>query len=160
LDFLGFKSQEKYQESDLEKRIINNIEQFLLEIGKGFAFVGRQYPIYISGKYYHVDLVFYHLILKCYVLIDLKQGNITHQDLGQMMMYVNYFDKDIKQDNDAVTAGVVLGKNKDDAVVEYILGDNKQVFATRYLTYLPSKEELLEVLNETEEINHNDEKIQ
>jgi len=160
LDFLGFKSQEKYQESDLEKRIINNIEQFLLEIGKGFAFVGRQYPIYISGKYYHVDLVFYHLILKCYVLIDLKQGNITHQDLGQMMMYVNYFDKDTKQDNDAVTAGVVLGKNKDDAVVEYILGDNKQVFATRYLTYLPSKEELLEVLNETEEINHNDEKIQ
>lgn len=151
LDFLGFKAGEKYLESDLEKRIIDNIEHFLLEIGKGFAFFARQYPIYISGNYYHVDLVFYHVILKCFVLIDLKRDKIQHEDLGQMMMYVNYFDKDIKQENDAVTVGVVLGGDKDDAVVEYTLGDNKQVFATRYLTYLPTKEELLGILQNAED---------
>lgn len=146
LDFLGFKAGEKYLESDLEKRIIDNIEQFLLEIGKGFAFYARQYPVYIAGNYYHVDLVFYHVILKCFVLIDLKKDKIQHRDLGQMMMYVNYFDKDIKQNEDAVTVGVVLGGSKDDEMVEYTLGDNKQVFATRYLTYLPTKEEILGIL--------------
>jgi predicted nuclease of restriction endonuclease-like (RecB) superfamily len=150
LDFLGFKEDEKYLESDLEKRIIDNIERFLLEIGKGFAFFARQYPIYISGNYYHVDLVFYHVILKCYVLIDLKRDKIQHGDLGQMMMYVNYFDKDIRRVDDAATIGVVLGGDKDDAIVEYTLGDNKQVFATKYMTYLPSKEELLEILHQTE----------
>ncbi|MEM1312557.1 MAG: PDDEXK nuclease domain-containing protein [Patescibacteria group bacterium] len=151
LDFLGLEKGTEYLESDLEKRIINNLERFLLEIGKGFAFIGRQYPIYLSGKYYHVDLVFYHVVLKCYVLIDLKRGNIEHGDLGQMMMYVNYFDKDIKQNDDVLTVGVVLGANKDDAVVEYTLGDNKQVFATRYMTYLPSKEELVGILNQSKE---------
>jgi len=154
LDFLGFKAGEKYLESDLEKRIIDNIELFLLEIGKGFAFYARQYPVYVAGNYYHVDLVFYHVILKCFVLIDLKKDKIQHRDLGQMMMYVNYFDKDIKQNEDAVTVGVVLGGGKDDEMVEYTLGDNKQVFATRYLTYLPTKEEILGILkNSIDEVD-------
>lgn len=97
LDFLGFKENEAFLENELEKRIIDNIERFLLEMGRGFAFVGRQQPIAISGKYFHVDLVFYNFILNCFVLIDLKRGLIDHRDIGQISMYVNYYDKEIKK---------------------------------------------------------------
>jgi len=148
LDFLGFKENESFLESELEKRIIDNIEKFLLEMGRGFAFAGRQQAIAISGKYFHVDLVFYNFILNCFVLIDLKRDLIDHRDIGQISMYVNYYDKEVKKDTDLPTFGIVLGSDKDNAVIKYAIGDNNQIFASKYLTYLPTKEQLNELVQE------------
>ncbi len=143
LEFLGLPEESKYSETELEQRIIDKLEHFLLELGKGFTFVGRQVRFTFKEKHFRVDLVFYNRILQCFVLIDLKIGEITHKDLGQMQMYVNYYDRKIKLKNENPTIGILLCRTKDDTLVEMTLPENnEQIFASKYLTVLPSKDEL------------------
>ncbi len=145
LEFLGLKEESNYSESDLETAIINKIEHFILELGKGFLFTGRQQRFTFGEEHFFVDLVFYNRLLKCFVLIDLKIGKLKHQDLGQMQMYVNYYDRMIKSPDENKTIGIILCKEAKKAVVEFTLPENnKQIFASRYQLYLPSKEELIE----------------
>jgi predicted nuclease of restriction endonuclease-like (RecB) superfamily len=151
LEFLGLSERDNYSESDLETAIINNLEHFLLELGKGFTFVSRQKRITSGVKHFYIDLVFYNRLLKCFVLIDLKIGELKHQDIGQMQMYVNYFDQNQKAKEENPTIGIVLCKEKDDFVVKYTLPkDNKQIFAKQYQLYLPKKEELIEQIKMVE----------
>jgi len=148
LEFLGLKENLFYSENDLEKAIINNLQNFLLELGNGFTFVSRQQKIAISEKSFYIDLVFYHRFLKAFILIDLKIGGLKHQDLGQMQMYVNYYDREIKSENENKTVGVVLCKEKDDTVVKYTLSENnEQIFAREYKLYLPKKEQFRKLIN-------------
>ncbi|MCX7926585.1 MAG: PDDEXK nuclease domain-containing protein, partial [Candidatus Omnitrophica bacterium] len=143
LEFLGIPEQYQYSEKELEQKIIDNLQMFLLELGKGFAFVGRQFRITLNNNHFYVDLVFYHTILKCYVLIDLKIGKITHQDIGQMNLYLNYFTKEVNSENDNPPIGIVLGAEKDNILVEYALGGiTNKLFVSRYRLHLPQKEEL------------------
>jgi|CXWL01.1.fsa_nt_gi predicted nuclease of restriction endonuclease-like (RecB) superfamily len=143
LEFTGLSPAPKLYENKLERSLVDNLSRFLLELGKGFTFLARQKRITLDGDHFFIDLVFYHAILKCYVLIDLKIGRVSHQDLGQMQMYVNYFDRDVKRDDDHPTVGLVLCEDKKEAVVRYTLPkDNKQIFASRYKLYLPTEEEL------------------
>jgi predicted nuclease of restriction endonuclease-like (RecB) superfamily len=147
LEFTGLSPQSKLYESNLEQALINNLSKFLLELGKGFTFVARQKRISLDGDHFYIDLVFYNTILKCYVLIDIKIGKLVHQDIGQMQMYVNYYDRSAKQSDDNPTVGLILCEDKKDSVVRYTLSkDNKQIFASRYKLYLPSEEELLREL--------------
>jgi len=147
LEFTGISPQSKLYESKLEQALIDNLSKFLLELGKGFTFVGRQKRITLEGDHFYLDLVFYNTILRCYVIIDLKIGKLVHQDIGQMQMYVNYYDREIKQNDDNPTVGLVLCEDKKDAVVRYTLPkDNKQIFASRYKLYLPTEEELVREL--------------
>ncbi len=147
LEFLGIPENYRYNEKELEQKIIDNLQLFLLELGKGFAFVSRQYRITLDNNHFYVDLVFYHTILKCYVLIDLKVGKITHQDIGQMNMYLNYFNKEVKSETDNPAVGIVLGAEKDNILVEYALGGiTNKLFVSRYKLYLPEKKELSEKL--------------
>ncbi len=147
LDFLGLPESEKLHESEIEKAIINNIQSFLLELGKGFAFVARQKRISTETKEFYIDLVFYNYYLKCFVLIDLKTGELTHQDVGQMDMYVRMFDDLEKGDDNNPTVGLILCTKKDKAIVKYsVLNENKQLFASKYMLYLPSEEELVREL--------------
>jgi predicted nuclease of restriction endonuclease-like (RecB) superfamily len=147
LEFTGLAPQSKLYESKLEQAIIDNLSRFLLELGKGFTFGARQKRISLEGDHFYIDLVFYNTILKCYMLIDLKIGKLAHQDIGQMQMYVNYYDREVKQNNDNPTVGLILCEDKKDAVVRYTLSkDNKQIFASRYKLYLPSEEELIREL--------------
>jgi predicted nuclease of restriction endonuclease-like (RecB) superfamily len=147
LDFLGLESRSSYTETELETAIINQIEKFMLELGKGFFFGGRQVRFSFNEEHYFVDLVFYNRLLKCFVLIDLKIGKLKHQDLGQMQMYVNYYDRFVKQQDENNTIGIVLCKTKEDAIVEITLPkNNRQIFASQYETILPSKEQLIELL--------------
>ena len=144
LEFLGLHGNSQYSESDLESAIIDNLEHFLLELGKGFAFVARQKRITSGVKHFFIDLVFYNRLLKCFVLIDLKIGELKHQDIGQMQMYVNYFDRKVKQKDENPTVGIILCKENDHFVVEFTLPeDNRQIFAKQYKLYLPKKEELI-----------------
>ena len=148
LEFTGLPIQKRYKESELEAALKKHMETFLLELGRGFAFIGRQYIIPIGSRQFKVDLVFYHTILKCYVLIDLKRAEIKHQDIGQMNMYINYFKTEICQPDDNPPVGIVLGANKDELLMEYALaGIDNNLFAARYQLYLPNKEELQEQLN-------------
>lgn len=134
---------ERGQENELEEQLISNLQHFLLELGKGFAFIGRQYRISLGGKHFYVDLVFYHRILKCFVLIDLKRGEVNHQDIGQMNMYLNYFRKEENVDGDNEPIGIVLGAYKDKLLVEYALDNiDNQLFVSKYQLYLPNREEL------------------
>lgn len=143
LEFLKLKEESEYSETDLEKSIIDNLEKFLLELGKGFTFVGRQKRISFGTEHFYIDLVFYNRLLRCFVLIDLKIGKLKHQDIGQMQMYINIFDREIKNKNENPTVGLILCKEKDELVVKYTLPkDNKQIFAKEYQLYLPKKEEL------------------
>jgi predicted nuclease of restriction endonuclease-like (RecB) superfamily len=142
LEFLGLSEQARFSESELEAAIINQIEHFLLELGKGFLFEARQKRFSFDDEHFFVDLVFYNRLLRCYVLIDLKIGKLTHQDLGQMQMYVNYFDRHIKTDAEAATVGIVLCKKKHEALVEITLPKDANIHAREYQLYLPSKEEL------------------
>jgi len=143
LEFIGLPEKSSYSESDLEQGIINKLEHFLLELGTGFTFVARQKRISFDDKHFYIDLVFYNRILKCFVLIDLKIGELKHQDIGQMQMYVNYYDREIRLHDENKTIGIVLCQNKSEAVVEYTLPENnEQIFASKYKTVLPSKEEL------------------
>lgn len=143
LEFLGISGKQDYKESELEQRLIDNMQTFLLELGKGFAFIGRQYPLTIGNVHYHVDLVFYHRILKCFVLIDLKRGAVKHKDIGQMNMYMGYFAKEENVDGDNPPIGIVLGHNNDELMVEYATyGMDPNLFVSKYELYLPNKEEL------------------
>jgi len=148
LEFLGLPEETKYSETELEQKLIDKLEHFLLELGKGFTFVGRQVRFTFDDKHFRVDLVFYNRLLQCFVLIDLKIGEITHQDLGQMQMYVNYYDRFVKLDTENKTIGIILCKKKNDTLVEITLPENnEQIFASKYLTVLPSKKELKELIN-------------
>lgn len=143
LEFLGLQAETSYSESELEQAIIDKIEHFLLELGKGFAFVGRQQRFTFDERHFYIDLVFYNRLLQCFVLIDLKIGDLQHQDLGQIQMYVNYYDRFVKTKNENATIGIVLCKDKSDSLVEITLPEgNSQIFASQYKTYLPTKEEL------------------
>lgn len=143
LEFLGLPQTPHFTENILENAIIANLQQFLLELGKGFAFVARQKRLTLDGNHFYTDLVFYHIILKCYVVIDIKTDALTHADLGQMLFYVNYFDQEIKTENDNPTIGLVLCTQKSDAMVRYTLGEKaKQIFASKYQLYLPTEAEL------------------
>ena len=148
LEFLGLHEETKYSETELEQKLIDKLEHFLLELGKGYTFVGRQVRFTFDDKHFRVDLVFYNRLLQCFVLIDLKIGEITHQDLGQMQMYVNYYDRFVKFENENKTIGIILCKKKNDTLVEITLPENnEQIFASKYLTVLPSKKELKELIN-------------
>ena len=143
LEFLGLPSNINYLERDLEKAILSHIQHFMLELGKGFAFVGRQQNIRTENSDFFIDLVFYNYLLKCYVLIDMKMGGLTHQDIGQMDMYVRMYEALKRAPDDNPTIGIVLCSEKDRAVVKYsVLQENKQLFAAKYLLYMPTEEEL------------------
>lgn len=142
LEFLGMDERPSYSESELEGAIIDKLEHFLLEIGKGFLFEARQKRFTFDNDHFYVDLVFYNRLLRCYVLIDLKIDKLTHQDLGQMQMYVNYFDRHVKVEGEAPTIGILLCHGKNDAVVELTLPKGTNIYASEYQLYLPSKDEL------------------
>lgn len=147
LEFLGLEEQNSFSESELETAIINQIEKFMLELGKGFFFGGRQVRFTFDEEHYRVDLVFYNRLLKCFVLIDLKIGKLTHQDLGQMQMYINYYDRYIKNNSENSTIGIVLCRQKNQSIVEITLPeDNKQLFAAQYQTILPSKDDFIKLI--------------
>lgn len=147
LEFLGLPEHSLYNESDLEHQIIDKLEHFLLELGNGFTFVGRQVRFTFDEEHFRVDLVFYNRLLKCFVLIDLKIGKLKHQDLGQMQMYVNYYDRFVKLDDENKTIGIILCKDKKDAMVEITLPENnQQIFASKYELILPSKEQLRKLI--------------
>ena len=152
LEFLGLPEDKKYSETELEHKLIDKLEHFLLELGKGFAFIGRQVRFTFEEEHFRVDLVFYNRILQCFVLIDLKIGKLTHQDLGQMQMYVNYYDRFVKLEHENKTIGIVLCRKKNDAIVEITLPENNEhIFASKYLTALPSKEELKKLIKNKDE---------
>ncbi|MEO6177719.1 MAG: PDDEXK nuclease domain-containing protein [Flavobacterium circumlabens] len=147
LEFLGLPELHQYSESQLEEEIINKLKHFLLELGHGFTFVARQNRITFDDKHFRIDLVFYNRILRCFVLIDLKIGELKHQDLGQMQMYVNYYDREMRLEDENKTIGIVLCQNKSESVVKYTLPENnEQIFASKYKTVLPSVEVLKELL--------------
>ena len=149
LEFLGLDEKSDYSENKLETEIIDKLEMFLLELGKGFTFVGRQVRFTFDERHFRVDLVFYNRLLKCFVLIDLKIGEVTHQDLGQMQMYVNYYDRCVKLPDENETIGIIICKDKNDTLVKLTLPkDNNQIFASRYTTILPSLEEFKKIVEE------------
>ncbi len=149
LEFIGLPELPQYSESELEQRLIDHLQTFLLELGKGFTFVGRQVRFTFDEQHFRVDLVFYNRLLRAFVLIDLKRGTLKHQDLGQMQMYVNYYDRFVKTEDENPTIGILLCTDKSDAMVEITLPeDNNQIFASKYQTYLPSKEELQRLIEE------------
>lgn len=147
LEFLGLPEQSFYSESDLEQKLIDKLEHFLLELGNGFTFVARQKRITFEEKHFKIDLVFYNRILKCFVLIDLKIGELKHQDIGQMQMYVNYFDREVKLEDENKTIGIILCQDKSESVVRYTLPENnEQIFASKYLTVLPSEKDFIKII--------------
>ena len=153
LEFLELNESKNYLESDLEKAILSHLKEFLLELGKGFMYVGEQVRITLEEEHFYPDLVFYNRILKCFVIIDLKIGNVTHKDIGQMQMYVNYYDRKIKNDDENKTIGILLCTNKNETVVKYSLPlDNNQIYASNYKLNLPSKDEFI---NEIEKEKQN-----
>lgn len=148
LEFLGLEERAQYSESELEQRIIDRLEHFLLELGKGFLFEGRQRRFTFDEEHFFVDLVFYNRLLRCFVLVDLKIGKLTHQDLGQMQMYVNYYDRHVRTPDEHRTVGIILCKRKHDALVEITLPEDANIHAREYRVVLPSKDELRRKLME------------
>ena len=147
LEFTGLPEKSSYTETELEQKLIDHLQQFLLELGKGFAFMGRQVRFTFEEESFFIDLVFFNRLLRCFVLIDLKIGRLKHQDMGQMQTYVNYYDRKIKMPDENPSIGIVLCKDKKDAMVEMMLPEeNNQIFAGRYQTVLPSKEQLKQAL--------------
>ena len=143
LEFLELKENKRYLESELEQALINNLQEFLLELGKGFSFVARQKRITIDGEHYYIDLVFYNYLLKCFVVIDLKAGKLSYQDIGQIDFYVRYFEDQVRQPDDNPTIGIILCADKSDMMVKYsVLSDKDNIFASKYKLYLPTEEEL------------------
>ena len=143
LEFLGIENKKGFKESELEQKLIDNMQTFLLELGKGFTFVARQYALTINNIHYHVDLVFYHRILKCFVLIDIKRGAVKHKDIGQMNMYMGYFAKEENVEGDNPPIGIVMSHYKDELMVEYATyGMDSNLFVSKYELFLPNKEEL------------------
>lgn len=148
LEFLNLKEHHQYSESTLESELINKLEHFLSELGNGFTFLARQKRITIDDKHFYIDLVFYNRLLRSFVVIDLKIGELTHQDIGQVQMYVNYYDRFIRSEEESKTIGIILCQSKSNVLVEITLPeDNKQIFASRYQTILPSKEQLRRLLS-------------
>ena len=148
LEFLGLREETWYSETDLETRIINGLQNFMLELGKGFSFVGRQVRFSFDEQHFKVDLVFYNRLLQCFVLVDLKIGKLTHQDLGQMQMYVNYYDRRERLPHEKPTVGILLCRDKNDSLVELTLPKEANIHAAEYSLYLPDKKLLREKLNE------------
>ena len=149
LEFLGLPEHHSYSENELEQELIDKLEHFLLKLGNGFAFIARQKRITFEEKHFKIDLVFYNRLLKCFVLIDLKIGELKHQDIGQMQMYVNYYDREMRLDDENKTIGIILCRDKSKSVVKYTLPENnEQIFASKYLTVLPSKDELKLLIEE------------
>ncbi len=153
LDFLGLKADSSFYEKDLEQALITHLNEFLLELGNGFAFVARQKRFDMDGRNFYVDLILYNYKLKCFVLIDLKRGDLTHQDIGQMQMYVNYYTRELMEPGDNPPIGIVLCADKSDTLVRYTLPlDNKQIYASKYMLYLPKEEELQNEVNKQREL--------
>ena len=153
LEFLDIKENTEYLETDLEKNIIAHLKEFLLELGKGFMFVGNQVRITLEDEHYYPDLVLYNRILKCFVIIDLKIGKVTHQDIGQMQMYVNYYDRDIKNNDENPTVGILLSTDKNETIVKYTLPeDNKTIFSSEYKLHMPTEQELIDAIEEEKKI--------
>ncbi len=149
LEFLDLADSAHYSENGLETALIDKLEHFMLELGKGFTFAGRQVRLTFDEKHFKVDLVFYNRLLKCFVLIDLKMGELTHQDIGQMLMYVNYHDRYVKLPEENKTIGIILCKDKNESLVEITLPEtNDQIYASRYLTILPDKQTFIKLLDE------------
>ena len=149
LEFLDIKENTNYLESDLEKNIIEHLKEFLLELGKGFSYVGNQVRLTLEEDHFYPDLVFYNRLLRCFVIIDLKIGKVSHQDIGQMQMYVNYYDREIKQDDENPTVGILLSTNKNETVVKYTLPkDNKTIFSSEYKLHMPTEQELITAVEE------------
>lgn len=147
LKFLGLNPNDDFYERDLEEALITHLQKFLLELGRGFSFVARQKRITFDGRHFRIDLVFYNYILKCFMLIDLKIGDLTHQDLGQMQMYVHYYERELMNEGDNPPIGIVLCADKSESVVKFTLPENEtQMYASKYKLYLPSEEELLQEL--------------
>lgn len=147
LEFLDIKENTSYLEIDLEKNILEHLKEFLLELGKGFSFVGNQVRITIDTEHFYPDLVFYNRILKCFVIIDLKIGKVTHQDIGQMQMYVNYYDRDVKSENENKTIGILLSTNKNKTIVKYTLPeDNSTIFSAEFRLTIPSEKEFIDII--------------
>ena len=147
LEFLDIKENTNYLESDLEKNILEHLKEFLLELGKGFTFVGNQVRITIDTEHFYPDLVFYNRTLKCFVIIDLKIGKVTHKDIGQMQMYVNYYDRDIKSKEENKTIGILLSTDKNETIVKYTLPeDNKTIFSSEFRLTIPSEKEFIDVI--------------
>ena len=143
LEFMGLSDNRDFTEIEVEKALMDNLQKFLLELGKGFSFVARQKRITAEGDHFYIDLVFYNYILKCFILIDLKVGKLSHQDIGQMDFYVRYFEKEVKSDSDNPTIGIILSSERNETVVKYsVLEESKQLFSAKYLPYLPTEEEL------------------
>ncbi|TNH05037.1 DUF1016 domain-containing protein [Testudinibacter sp. TR-2022] len=162
LEFLGLKREAAYYEKDLEQAIISNLQDFLLEMGNGFSFVARQKRLHLDGDEFFVDLVFYNRLLQCFVLIEIKTHKLTHQDIGQLQMYVNYFDRVEKLPHENPTIGILLCADKNDSMVKFTLPENQnQIFASRYQMYLPSEQELLnELKQEIENFEQRELKVQ
>lgn len=153
LEFVGLKPDSSFYEKDLEQALISHLNDFLLELGNGFAFVARQKRFDMDGRNFYVDLVLYNYKLKCFVLIDLKRGDLTHQDIGQMQMYVNYYTRELMEPGDNPPIGIILSADKSDTLVKYTLPlDNKQIYASKYMLYLPKEEDLRKEINQQREI--------
>lgn len=149
LEFLDIKENTIYLESDLEKEIIEHLKEFLLELGKGFSYIGNQVRITLENEHFYPDLVFYNRLLRCFVIIDLKIGKVSHQDIGQMQMYVNYYDREIKQDDENATVGILLSTNKNETIVKYTLPeDNQTIFSSEYKLHMPTEQELITAVEE------------
>jgi predicted nuclease of restriction endonuclease-like (RecB) superfamily len=162
LEFLGLKPDVSYSESKLENAIISRLQEFLLEMGKGFLFEGRQKRFTFEERHFYVDIVLYNRLLQCYVLVDLKLDDLTHQDLGQMQMYVNYYDRYVRLPHENPTIGILLCKEKNDALVELTLPKDANIYATEYSLYLPDKallqRKLKEWIDEYNELNPEEDK--
>ena len=154
LDFLELKDNTNFREKELEQAIIDKLQEFILELGKGFAFVARQYRISAGPeKHYYADLVFYNYILKCFLVIDLKTTPLSHEDIGQIDMYVRYFEDKVRQENDNPTIGLILCTERNNTIVKYsLLNDSKQIFASKYKLYLPTEDELRKEIEREKEI--------
>lgn len=153
LEFLDIKENTSYLESDLEKNILEHLKEFLLELGKGFTYVGNQVRITIDTEHFYPDLVFYNRILQCFVIIDLKIGKVTHKDIGQMQMYVNYYDREIKSKSEKPTIGILLSTDKNETVVKYTLPkDNKTIFSSEFRLTIPSEKEFIDVIENEKKI--------
>ncbi|MBQ4570781.1 MAG: DUF1016 family protein [Bacilli bacterium] len=149
LEFIGIEPNHKFYESDLEQGLIDHLHKFLLELGKGYSFVARQKHISFDGRHFYIDLVFYNYILNCFVLIDIKRGDLTHQDIGQMQMYVNYYTRELMNENDNPPIGIILSSDKSETLVKYTLPEGEsQIFTSKYKLYIPSEEELIKEINE------------
>lgn len=160
LEFLGLEQTPNLYEKDLEQGLINHLQKFLLELGRGFSFVSRQKRITFDGEHYYIDLVFYNYILKCFIIIDLKVGKLTHQDIGQMQMYVNYFTREMMNEGDNVPIGIILCADKSESVVKYTLPENNsQIFTSKYKLYMPTEDELKQELEKEQELLEIEQKL-